>query len=288
MDAEVCTLEGVSEEEILNCFNEAFSDYAVDVSMNLDGLHRHLVRNGYDPSISTGAWIEGRLAGFVLNGCRAWEGGLAAYDLGTGALPSARGQGVMSVLASKAKELMRAKGLSSWMLEVLCDNEKAVRLYGKQGFTVRRDFSCFSAKVDEVKVVDAWPVDRLADPDWDRLEALWDFHPSWQNSSASIKALMDSFSIGAVVIDGCLAGYIVFNPSSGDIPQLAVGRDFRGRGVASSLLSHAATHCQGLKLKVNNVEAGSGLEEWLESHGLAVYARQHEMVLDLRDYTETL
>ena len=283
MDALVRTLEGVAGEELLDCFNEAFSDYAVNVAMDLPGLRKHLVRNGYDPSISTGAWIDGRLAGFVLNGCRKWGDGLAAYDLGTGALPSARGQGVMSALASKAKDLMRSKGLARWVLEVLCDNHKAVRLYEKQGFKVCRDLSCLRASRDMVEAVPSWPVDRLSEPDWDGLEALWDFQPSWQNSTDSIKALADCFIMGSVVVDGSLAGYIVFNPSSGDIPQLAVGKDHRGRGVASSLLSYAASHCQGPVLKVNNVEAGQGLEQWLESRGLAVYARQYEMVLDLRD-----
>lgn len=281
MDAVVCALEGVAEEEILDCFNEAFSDYAVNVAMDLSGLHRHLVRNGYDPSISTGARVDGRLVGFVLNGCREWGGGLASYDLGTGAIPAARGQGVMSALASTAKDLMRAKGLSNWVLEVLCDNEKAIRLYEKQGFKVCRGLSCLRASREAVRTVASWPVDRLSCPDWDSLEAFWDFTPSWQNSIASIKALEDCFHIGSVSVDGRIAGYIVFNPSSGDVPQLAVCKDCRGRGVASSLLSYAASHCQGPVLKVNNVEAGQGLEQWLELSGLAVYARQYEMALTL-------
>lgn len=94
VEAEFRTLENIPVEQICAAFNEAFSDYAVRADMPLGKFKAFLKSNGFEPSLSAGAFVDGALCAFVLNGVRDIDGVMTAYDSGTGVVPGLRRQGL--------------------------------------------------------------------------------------------------------------------------------------------------------------------------------------------------
>ncbi len=73
--------------------------------------------------------------------------------------------------------------------------------------------------------------------DWRELTEFWDFVPSWQNSIDSINAVSDSFIYSIVRFDDNIVGYGVIDKKTGDIPQIAVNKNYRRKGIARSILT---------------------------------------------------
>jgi ribosomal protein S18 acetylase RimI-like enzyme len=102
-----------------------------------------LLRRGYNSEFSIGAFDNGELVGFVLNGLRNWDGKLTAYDTGTGVVNNYRKQGITTNIIHNIKGLLKEKGVNQYLLEVIRSNTAAFELYKKQGFEIIRNFECF-------------------------------------------------------------------------------------------------------------------------------------------------
>lgn len=110
------------------------------------------------------------------------------------------------------------------------------------------------------------------------MEDFWDESPSWQNSSDSVRAVSDSLRISTVALDGRIVGYGLVNPANGDIPQLAVDKAYRKRGIGRSLISDLASMSSSKQLRLINV-ADEAIQSFLLHLGFEVYVRQFEMEL---------
>lgn len=106
------------------------------------------------------------------------------------------------------------------------------------------------------------------------MEDFWDESPSWQNSSDSIQAISDSIQTSTVALDGKTVGYGLVNPANGDIPQLAVDKAYRKRGIGRSLASMSSSK----QLRLINV-ADEAIQSFLLHLGSEIYVRQYEMEL---------
>ena len=79
-------------------------------------------------------------------------------------------------------------------------------------------------------------------------------------------------------VEGELAGYVIFQPATGRISQLAVGPAWRGHYVGSTLVRAAEEDCGGKRLSVLNVpEEESGMILFLEKAGFENQVDQYEM-----------
>jgi ribosomal protein S18 acetylase RimI-like enzyme len=273
------TLEAETAEEIRRCFSEAFADYAVQVDFTLERYHQHILRNGVELGHSMGAYLEGRLVGFILNGTGEWNGKRTLYDAGTGVSPSARGQKVTEQIFHRMREHATAMGFEQYLLEVIQSNAAAIRIYEKQGFRTVRELCCFrAAKADLLlhRPFVAGPAEPFAES-----ELCWECRPSWQNSSDSVRRFRQYLSAVVVKIEDTPAGYAVFGPETGEIVQLAVRPDLRGRGVGSSLLAGVADRTRSDKLTILNVEKSAETTRSFWTRRFQPFVDQYEMMLPL-------
>lgn len=60
---------------------------------------------------------------------------------------SARGRGLGRAALRKARDDMAARGLKAIHLEVAVDNDRAQKLYGEEGFVLRRGYKLMSARI---------------------------------------------------------------------------------------------------------------------------------------------
>ncbi|GAA0741550.1 GNAT family N-acetyltransferase [Clostridium oceanicum] len=279
------TLENTNIESLHQTFLSAFSDYEVKINLPLWKFQNMLKRRGYVPNLSIGAFEDEKLVGFVLNGFRNWNNKETLYDLGTGVIREYRKQGVTSSMLLAMKKLVKYKKANQYLLEVIKSNTAAVKLYKKQGFEIIRDFSCFEIDKNKYKKEENYQVKHINKIDetiWKKLEKFHDFKPSWQNSIDSIKATEDSFIYSIVYLEDSIAGYGVIDKKTGDIPQIAVSKDHRHKGIGRSIVTDLIKNTESHKINISNVDNSSkSMKEFLLKLGFENIVEQYEMILKL-------
>lgn len=279
------TLENVSIERLHNTFMEAFSDYEVKIDMPILKLKQRLQRTGYVTQASMGASDNDVLVGFLLNSIREWDGKLTAYDTGTGVIKEYRNKGITSAMFLNVLKKLKEMEVGQYLLEVIQSNTSAVHLYKKQGFEVSREFECFNL---EKKLFTCTPthqvkhINDITEIDWVKLMSFWDFKPSWQNSIDSIKAVSDEFICSTVSIDDEIVGYGIIDKNTGDIPQIAVDKSYRGKGIGSSILADLVKNTESSSLNVVNIDSQCiSVKDFLLNLGFKLVVKQYEMILTL-------
>ncbi|MBV8517399.1 MAG: GNAT family N-acetyltransferase [Acidobacteria bacterium] len=256
------TLTASDFDALHAAFVEAFSDYVVKLAPTREQLAEMLARRGWIPEASVAAFDGERMVAFTVNAIDGDSG----YDSGTGVVPSHRRRGLARRLMDESCELLRARGCTRYVLEVIDANASAYALYRACGFTLVRGLQCWTFASDVS--ADAPRIASCA-----RLDEERDIAPSWQNSDASLARTRDP----RVILGDDDACAIVF-PSNGDLPRLVVRRDARRRGRGTQLL-RAAHASAGKPLRIMNVdERDRGIATFLEAAGARPLIRQLELV----------
>ena len=279
------TLENVSIEKLHTTFTEAFSDYEVKIDIPILKLQQRLQRTGYLTEASIGASDNDVLVGFLLNSIREWDGKLTAYDTGTGVIKEYRNKGITSSMFLNVLKNLKEMEVQQYLLEVIQSNTSAVHLYKKQGFEVSREFECFNL---DKKLFTCAPthqvqhINEITEIDWIKLMSFWDFKPSWQNSVDSINAVSDEFICSIVSINDEIVGYGIIDKNTGDIPQIAVDKNYRGKGIGSSILADLVKNTESCSLNVVNVDSQcDSMKDFLLNLGFKLMIKQYEMILAL-------
>ncbi|WDH83457.1 GNAT family N-acetyltransferase [Paenibacillus urinalis] len=282
------TLDNIDTQTVYHAFIEAFSDYQVNINLSLEAFQTMLVRKGYSPEISIGAFKEPvhELVGFILNGLRNWNGARTAYDLGTGVTPLHRQQGISSRMFQSVREELKRNQVEQYLLEVLQNNKAAFELYKKQGLSITRNFSFHKLEQSRYHAKElTYAIEYLTEVDsdtWEQLQMLWDFSPSWQNSIDSIRAVQKQFVYAVVRLEKKIIGYGIVDPVTGDVPQIAVLPEYRRKGIATSIVGKLMNHSNGKQLRVINVDdACESMKLFLNKAGFETIGHQFEMMLIL-------
>jgi len=278
----------VDTAQLTRTWREAFADYLVDMSYMTDERIRiRAAKNAVNLDVSPGAFDGQRMVGFTLVGVDDCMGAPAAFDAATGIVPVARGGGLAGRMLEWTRPKLRDLGVSRFYLEVIQDNEPAVRAYRKAGFEITRELRCFQLPAAPLRGRDGdgplplRPVDRGAVV---RFAAEIDWTPSWENSFAAIARIDDRLLIlGAFDGEACV-GEAVYSPHFNWVMSLVVSRSHRRRGIGSALLGELARNvpAEVESLKVLNVDAGDlATLRLLDAAGATSYVDQYEMALDL-------
>ena len=255
-------------ESLHAAFTAAFSDYVVPLAPTREQLAEMFTRRGWVPELSVGAFDGDAMVAFTVN-CVEDD---RAYDSGTGVVPAHRGWRLGRDLMERSFELLRER-CSTYVLEVLESNTRAVELYRGTGFEVSRTFQCWSYESSSRPVVES---SRLEDLTTRRLDD-FEIQPSWQNSDASVARARQPY-----VTLGDERGYAIVFPDNGDLPQLVVRRDARRQGIGTKLLQSAAA-IAGKPLRILNVDdRDAGIAAFLDAAGAKRTVRQLEMIRPLR------
>ena len=279
------TLSVTDLSTIHQTFVEAFSDYRVKMDLPFWKFENMIKRRGFIPELSVGAFDNEKLIAFVLNGVRIWNDKLTAYDLGTGVIPEYRKKGITTEILKKVKDLFKEKNIESYLLEVLQNNTGAVELYKKQGFLTTRSFDCYYLKKEDFSLSVCKDIKNLEffnTNQWEEVKKLWDYNPSWQNSIDSISVFPDKFSYSVVVDENKIVGYGIADKLSGDVPQIAVSKEYRNKGIAKSILSDLFNHTNADKLSLINVDQrDNNFKSFLVNIGSVNFVSQYEMIMSL-------
>jgi ribosomal protein S18 acetylase RimI-like enzyme len=267
-----------------SAFQQAFSDYQVDMRMSRAQFDYRLLRDGIDLTKSVGAFQENELIGFCLSGVGTWEGRPTVYDAGTGVVPQHRRQGIGQEMFSFMLPRLEEAGFSQYLLEVITSNEPAVSLYRNLGFEDTRRLKVFRTMSPVQNLITRQAdVREVVVPDWDVYQTFWDFHPSWQNSIAATERTAHENVVLETYADDRCVGYGIVSRNSGNLFQLAVDKRHRRKRWGSLLLTELQHRVLTSEpLKVNNVDDAScesvSFYEWC---GFRVVLEQYELMKTL-------
>ncbi|MGD8780761.1 MAG: GNAT family N-acetyltransferase [Ignavibacteria bacterium] len=280
-------LSNTGLKTIHEAFINAFSDYVEPINLSFEQLKYMIERRGCDLNLSFGAFSDGQLVSFTLNGIGEWNGELTAYDTGTGTIKEFRKQGIAKRMFNESLPVLREHKVKHYLLEVIRSNKSAFELYKKAGFTITREFDYFISTKDKIKIRESklnkeFQIMEIINPDWDTLKTFWDFDPSWQNSIDSINRKTQYFKFLGIYDSDKIVGYGIIEKHTGDIPQLAVSREHRRKGLASTLLYRLLQNSESKTIKFINTSAvNNSFRKFAESVCLAPGIGQYEMLLKL-------
>ena len=282
---EIKSLAGAGSDTVFDAFSRAFADY--EMQLDKRQLEAMLKRRGFDPALSFAAYEDGKIVSFTFNGIGDFHGIPTAYDTGTGTLGEYRGQGLATAIFEHSIPYLREYGVKQYLLEVLRHNTGAVSVYRKLGFQPVREFNYFTQENDKVnkniKVPGAPFFVRAVDiPDYGSVQEFWDFRPSWQNSFESVGRSPGGFVCLGALVGEELAGYCIFEPSSGDITQIAVDREYRRKGIASRLIGEMLRLNKHHSVKAVNAEINClSVTGLMKAMNINLAGQQFEMIKEI-------
>jgi ribosomal protein S18 acetylase RimI-like enzyme len=277
---ELKTLENIENAALVETFNAAFAGYFVKIRLNEESLANKILAENILLEKSVGAFVNGRLVGFILIGIDVLDGKKIAYNAGTGIISDFRGQGLTVRMYDFFFDFLTPESIHLHQLEVISTNSAAIKVYEKTGFTKTREFCCFKGKILSSNQIQ-FEINAISSIDDSLIETFWNYEPSYQNSLNSInRTLKSTILLGAFRSDE-LVGYIAFAAESGRVKQFGVAANFRNMGIGHALFALAQEKSSKKELSVINIDKRDGETiRFLHNFGFAPIIEQYEMILE--------
>ena len=276
------SLDKTNIEILTKVFNEAFANYFVTFHATPEYLETRWHGGRVNYHLSFGAFDGTELVGFMMHGIDDKKGHKTAFNIATGVIPSHRGQRLVKQLYQYASPILKENGVTQCGLEVIQENEFAIKAYQSAGFAICRSLNCYSGKIalpfsDFPSGVVLKEVDKM---DWENIEDFWCFYPAWEQVPQAIELKKSLYTFLVLLKNDQRIGYAVLDEKSGSIAQFGIHKDFRGQGFGKLLF-------QGIRnlrdaVRIVNVE-DERVITFLEKIGLKNTVNQYEMEFRFAD-----
>ena len=283
-DTQLNTLEKADRCELHRVFLEAFSDYIIKINSTQEQLFWRWRRCGVDLNLSSGAFHDGSLVGFIATGVGLWNGKQTAYNAGTGIIPRHRGKGMLKDLYEHLLPGFEAAEIDQCLLEVITLNERAVKAYSKQGFRINREFQCYKGEVQRPQAIplpDGYRIASTSNINWKSAKDFCEIQPSWEFSQAAIERVKESYRFVEATYQEELVGFIAFDQKMNYLAQIAIHPKHRRKGLGTNLVREIIPE-NGTTITVLNVDSSHpGSKHFLTSLGIKALISQYEMIWSL-------
>lgn len=238
-------------------FIEAFSNYQVNMKMSREAFEdRMLSKLNIQFDLSPGVFSGDKLIAFIFQTINTYEGKLAAYNGGTGVIPGYLGQGLTAKMYDFVlPELIKQK-VDKCVLEVLVENDAAIKAYQNAGFETQKTFQCLMLKAGMLSKnsKQTQPIIEVDTFSEEIYRQLGEVQPSMLDQLSQVKHHLSKETILECRKHGELLGYIIFQIGNGRITQLAVKKENRRQGIGTALIHRAHQLSESKSLSVLNIE----------------------------------
>lgn len=270
-------LDGVPEGVIIECFLRAFSNYYVELPRDHQYYKERWRLANVNPGLSYGMFDKDVLVGFVLNAIDTRNDICTAYNAATGVLPGYRGRKIVRTIYENALPALRRTGVERCILEVIKENNIAIKSYEGVGFRITNDYRCFNGEL-KTSIDDDVLLNELDLNEVNPEKLLKQEWYSWENHVTAL--YRGNYKYFEVLADGTAESYFVMTPHNGYVAQFEV--------LSSDPKSwdrlFGAIKTVSKTIKINNVD--HRLEDKLKNlhrAGLENTVSQFEMELNLRN-----
>lgn len=206
-------------DEIIECFLASFEGYFVTMPTDKNFYKERWKAAKLDYHLSYGMYDRSTLVGFILHAVDTRNNEKIAYNTGTGVIPAYRGKRIVKEIYKVALPELKQKGFTKSILEVIKENEKAIKAYEGVGFSICKNYKCFSGKIQlptklevETKQI---PIQEI---NWEQLPHQKNY--SWDNQKESI--LEGNYIFHQVGINAKPLAYFIMHKTSNYIAQCDV------------------------------------------------------------------
>ena len=262
-------------------FVDAYSQYAVPMTLSVTDLASMMRLRSYAAEHSLGYVVDGQLVGFVLVGVRQVQGVWRAYDVATGVISAYQHQKIGTQLLTQLTPRLTAAGMATFQLEVLVQNEAAQGLYRKQGFQVTRRLCCYQktwGHSGELAGHSSSSASLTALADGDEVQ-FGSFVPSWQNALATYRIDPAQYHLETITDGAELLAYGIIHRHTYTILQLGIAPHLRTPALLSTLIERLAQAVAAPRLRILNLEADSWLDQQFQALGWENMVNQYEMAI---------
>lgn len=207
-------------KEICDCVNLAFSDYEFPPKFDEIKIKQWFLANGVDLNLSFGAFSNDKLVGFIINSYNTYKGYKCVFDVATAIVPEYRGKKVFSSLFAYVEKEIKNKGIQRYYLEVLKQNDKAIKIYSNKGFDIEREYLILKTP-QEIKIDDDFKNVKILDlKDFDiRAKNCICNQPSFENSTNVINCNKELFKVIYIERDKKITAFCIYSAEKGNISQ---------------------------------------------------------------------
>lgn len=212
----VTHLGNIDFNELIDCFLEAFENYFVKMPTEKNYYKERWLAANVDYSLSYGMFDQGKLVGFIIHAVGTNEGRLTAYNTGTGVIPAYRGQRIIKSIYNYAIDDLKQNGIQCCTLEVITENERALKAYLGIGFEICKTYKIFGGKLNIApsEIVDL--IKRpIEDIEWSKLPN--QSYYSWDNRKESVQRA--NYDYYEVSFEGRVESFFIMNVEKQYIAQ---------------------------------------------------------------------
>lgn len=265
------SLESVSIETLTNAICIAFADYSVKMPSDPMYWKSRFAAARVDYKLSQGIYNKNELIAFVINAVDLHEGVLTAYNTGTGVFSAHRGNRYIDKIYDYAIPLFKELLIKKCALEVIVENERAIKVYNRIGFQKTKVLKSYAGTLPDYDVA---KID-LKEFKLDQISTQVDPGYSWDFKKTTILKLADKYRAFRVYKSAKEIGYFVIREDNGTLAQYEVTDndwELLFTGIAKVLKT----------IKINNIDSIKGeLIAYLKSIDFPNPINQYEMEMML-------
>lgn len=266
---EIKKLSQFSLDDIYNSFKEAFENYVIPLDFNKETTLQRWELAGLDFKKSYGVIDENKIVAFIFQlNCKNH-----LYNFGTGVVPSHRGKHLIETLYQEIEKDVQAP--VKFSLEVIRENLKAINLYKKLNFQVKRELISFRGKLiigTEISKKFQYEIKPLQYTD--EMNSISLAKPSFENSSCTTLIHPHMHEVHELRSNGILLAYAVFTPQNLSLREIGSLPDFDEN--LDQLFLHMKLNEEHLRF-MNIDENAKELIDYIHTHGMSSFVTQYEM-----------
>ncbi len=271
----VKNLSNTSFEILMECFFSAFENYFVPMPTDINYYKARWEMSKVDFNFSYGMFVGEKLVGFIIHAVDDRNDERIAFNTGTGVLANYRGNKIIKKIYAYALPDLIKNGFTRSSLEVICENEIAVKSYTSIGFKKTKKYLCFAGEfqIKASKNVTIKEINYL-EIDWNSMPNQESY--SWDNQKETLNK--GNYAFYEVYQNDYLESIFVIDPTNGYLSLFEVLEN------NPKAWEHLFMGIQQISttIKINNVDDLLASKiNFLHTLGLKNTVNQYEMELSL-------
>ena len=274
------TLESISIQELTSAFNSSFEGYFIPIQLNETVLLDKIKAENIFLEYSVGVSINNQLVAFILVGIDSKNNQMLSYNAGTGVIPEFRGQHLPQKMYDYLLPLLHKNNIRNHYLEVITQNQKALKIYESIGYQITKKVTCFKGKINEPKQLFEYQIFEFDFVSESTIQSFWNHQPTYQNTLSSINRNKNAHTFLGVFSENGLLAYVIYANSNARVKQFGVDKNYRKSSLGHHLFYEVQKANPTQEISLINIDSNdTETITFLQKIGLSTTVEQFEMML---------